>query len=186
MTSYTAMASSDSINPISLEPESDYGLASIGFHSYNSMANVEENNRKFYYFKNADGNDREIISISTGSYEINNIASFLSEYIDKPRDINKKSVDEDDKEFSLIANLNTLQCEIYSKTHAIDFGHEDFQKQANLGNILYNSDKPMILDECREIKEKVQKTLQLLKERGATALNSVHITGKSGEDVSLF
>ncbi|KAG5870446.1 hypothetical protein JTB14_003335 [Gonioctena quinquepunctata] len=85
LTSYTATAPSDFINPITLDPEADYGLASIGFHSYNSLTNVEEDNGKFYYFKNADENDREIISITTGSNEINNIALFLSKYIETSR-----------------------------------------------------------------------------------------------------
>jgi hypothetical protein len=34
--------STDFINPIELDSEFDYGLALIGFHSFNSIANIEE------------------------------------------------------------------------------------------------------------------------------------------------
>ncbi|KAG5870677.1 hypothetical protein JTB14_023893 [Gonioctena quinquepunctata] len=99
---------------------------------------------------NADENYREIICNRTGSYDINDIASFLSKYIDEPRDIKKKSVEEDDIEFSLEANLNTLQCEIYSRTHAIDFRPEDcigrllgFSPRFLKPEIIHKSDLPV-------------------------------------------
>lgn len=107
----TSTLSIDFDNPIFLDPNAEYGLALLGFYSYNSIPNIsaENGDNKFYYQTGSFGSPK-VISIPTGSYEIKNIEAFI-----------QKSLGDDAGSISIKANKNTLQCEIYSDSCVIDF-----------------------------------------------------------------
>ena len=70
LTGRSSTLSIDFVNPIELDAHSYYGLALIGFYSYNSIPNIEAANNKFYY---VDNHQTKKIIIPVGSYEIDNI-----------------------------------------------------------------------------------------------------------------
>lgn len=96
--------------PIDLSKSSEWEL---GFHdllTYNSIPNIEKNVNNTIYFSNGI-----VVSLPTGSYEIENINS----YIKKDLERQKAEID-----FKLIANNNTLKSEIFCDK-AIDFSKEN-------------------------------------------------------------
>lgn len=60
---------------INLDPESEYSIGLISFETFNTIANVEPSNNKFYYI-DSDGKD-SVIEIPVGSYEISDINKFI-------------------------------------------------------------------------------------------------------------
>lgn len=137
----------DFYNPIELDPLYDYSLALIGFHTYNSIPNVEEGvNNKFYYWEFGDKTKEKVINIPTGSYEISDIESYLQKKL-IPSGVTQ--IEEHSDYFSLKPNNNTLKCEIKSK-HEINFTPKDslatllgYSTQVLEPNILYQSDLPV-------------------------------------------
>lgn len=98
--------------PIELDPNRQYSLGLIGFHTYNSIPNIEEGvNNKFIY-----GDNQEIL-IPTGSYEISDIESYLQRQLLKTLKLSHTNAD---NVLSLKPNNNTLKSEIHSK-YEIDF-----------------------------------------------------------------
>lgn len=133
-----AILSIDFYNPIELDPQYDYALALIGFHTYNSIPNIEEGvNNKLYYWELGDRTKEKVISIPTGSYEISDIEAYIQSQITKK------------DHFSLKPNNNTLKCEIKSK-HGINFTPKDslatllgYSNRELKPNILHQSDLPV-------------------------------------------
>lgn len=131
----TSTLSVDLYNSIVLDPQYEYSLALIGFHTYNSIPNIEEGvNNKFYY---RDGGEEKVVHIPTGSYEISDIEFYLQQHTGG------------EKYFSLKPNNNTLKCEIKSK-YEIDFTRKDslaellgYSAQVLKPDILHQSDLPV-------------------------------------------
>lgn len=142
-------------NPIELDPDSNYGLAFIGFHSYNSIPNIEEGENKFYFTDTSINNSQQqIVTIPTGSYEICDIEAFLREQI-IPKNI---KYDLYDKYLSIKPNNNTLQCEIYSEKYKIDFTPIDsigrilgYSRRTLYENKINKSDIPVEIVKVRTI-----------------------------------
>lgn len=135
----------DFYNPIELDSRYDYALALIGFHTYNSIPNIEEGkNNKFYYW-DLNNIEQKEVGIPTGSYEISDIESYLRKQI-IPKDGKEIEYDE---YFSLKPNNNTIKCEIKSK-YRINFKPADslgsllgFSANELEPNILHQSDLPV-------------------------------------------
>lgn len=118
--STSPVLSIDFVNPILLDSSAEYGLALIGFHSYNSIPNIEEGENKFYYIDPIN-QIKKVITIPTGSYEISDIENYIRQII-----ITEKVKKEQyDQFFSLKPNNNTLKCEIRSEKYQVDFTPSD-------------------------------------------------------------
>ncbi|KAJ8969746.1 hypothetical protein NQ317_009580 [Molorchus minor] len=129
----SSILSVDFNNPIELDPKYNYSLALIGFHTYNSIPNIESGvNNKFYYW--------ELV----GSYEISDIEAYLQKRV-----VPSGAKQQSDSYFSLKPNNNTLKCEIKSK-HEINFTPKDslaallgYSAQVLKPDTLYQSDLPV-------------------------------------------
>lgn len=107
----------------------DWELGLVDLTTYNSIPNIETNyNDKFYY-----GEDKMII-IPEGSYELEDIETFIKSKLDK------------EITFSLKANNNTLKAELYCSEKI------NFEKQHSLAKVLgfkpqiYNANTQHISD----------------------------------------
>lgn len=92
--------------PLDLSSSSEWEM---GFHdllTYNSIPNIEENVNNKIYFSNGT-----ILSLPTGSYEIDNINEFVKKQIERQN----LGID-----FKIVANNNTLKSEIFC-SEGIDF-----------------------------------------------------------------
>lgn len=145
LTSTSHILNIDFVNPIQLDPEVQYGLALIGFHSYNSIPNIDSNCNTFNYRNIA--NRIGYIEIPEGAYEISDIEKYL-----RKRIIQDSIEDElaEGKILSIKPNHNTLKCEIYSETLAIDFSTPSsvgkllgFSAKLLETGTLYESDLPV-------------------------------------------
>lgn len=106
--------------PIHLESDFEYGLALLGFHTYNSVPNIdaERGDNKFYYFvTDGDRKQQKSLEIPTGSYEIET----LEEYIVNALRKEESDADREKNPISIKANNSTLKCEIYSDKYMVDF-----------------------------------------------------------------
>lgn len=138
--------------PIELDPNYQYGIALIGFHTYNSIPNIDENNNKFCYYETKAGFDdflnenKKVIEIPSGAYEISDIEEFL-----KKKLLPEEKYRSDSEElFFLRPNRNTLKSEIYHKDFAIDFSKDNsigkllgFSKIILPPNQIHESDIPV-------------------------------------------
>lgn len=98
--------------PIDLDPGYSYSLSLIGFHTFNSIPNIEAHSNNKFYFKNPEDLPYNTILIPTGSYEVRDIAKYLQRALNNPDG------------FTLKPNNNTLKCEIES-VYDIDFRPSD-------------------------------------------------------------
>ena len=105
------MLSASYYPPIELKPEFEYYLGLISFGVYNSIPNIDESNNLLHY-------DNKVLEIPIGSYELEDLDSFL-----------KQQLGGDDK-ISLVGNNNTLRCELKSKFRI------DFSKPRSVGKLL--------------------------------------------------
>lgn len=142
-----SIISTDFAYPIELDSKNnaEYGLALIGFHSYNSIPNIEEGENKFIYYENVKNSGstssthqtiipkKKTVTIPTGSYEIEDIENYLRTQI-IPQNVKNELYDE---YLSIKPNNNTLQCEIYSDKYTIDFS----SKNGTIANLLGFSNK---------------------------------------------
>ncbi len=114
--------------PIELKSNTDYAVALIGFHTFNSIPNVEENvNNEFLFGKDTIDH---AFSVPTGSYEIADLEAVIQNHLleEEFNEINGVSIEE---LFSLKPNNNTLRTEIRS-----DYFDIDFTKDNSLGRLL--------------------------------------------------
>lgn len=135
LTGRSSILSVDFYPYIPLNPEYQYALALVGFHTYNSIPNIEEGkNNKFYY---CDPTIKPLkyksFSIPTGSYEITSIEEFIQRKLSSPtvKDSEKAKI------FSLKPNNNTLKCELRSR-YQVTFEPDD-----SLGELLGYSKKSL-------------------------------------------
>lgn len=117
--------------PIELSLDKNYVLGLVEFLTFNSIPNIDKHNNKFYVGK-------EVITIPTGSYEIEDIEKCLQ------RELNGKNIT-----LSLKPNNNTLCSEIKC-SEEIDFTAQDsiasllgFNHRKLAANINHKSDKPV-------------------------------------------
>lgn len=111
---------------IELNSKYNYVLGLVGFYGCNSIRNIFEGNNRFYF------QDR-IITIPSGSYEIQEIADYLQKRAHPDKVV-------------LQPNNNTLKCEL-SATGVVDFTQADsigrmlgFSSRILPENILHESD----------------------------------------------
>lgn len=91
--------------PIELNPKYEYECGLIDFQSFHSIPNIDDSANKVYI-------GDKIIVIPTGTYEIEALCAFIKKNLPST------------EEFSLLANKNTLHCEI-SSSLKIDFTQEN-------------------------------------------------------------
>lgn len=114
--------------PIELKDDK-YVCGLIDFQTYNSIPNIDEDNNLFII-------DDRTYNIPTGSYEIDDIQTYLHKVLKIPKA---------DKESLIIrANNNTLKCEIFSKKE-IDFEYPG--EQTTIGRLLGFSKKKLVKDQ---------------------------------------
>lgn len=118
LTGHSSVLSSNFYPPIELKSNCRYGLALLGFYTYNSIFNVDESNNMFAYMEK-DGETPTQIRITPGAYEINEIAKVMQRNLKKSCNIEGEDAG-CDLLFSLVANNNTLKCELKS-SYSIDF-----------------------------------------------------------------
>lgn len=107
---------------VELNPEEEYGLALIGFYTFNSVLNVDETNNRFVY-KHVLTAELYTIEIAPGNYEIDTLGYYIQQrVIGQEVTNNKKEREASDVNdiFCLKANNSTLRCEIKC-LHDIDF-----------------------------------------------------------------
>lgn len=92
--------------PIELSPHKNYALGLVELLTFNSIPNVDVGHNKIYA-------GEEVVTIPTGSYEIEDIESYVQGVL------TNKGISIDIK-----PNNNTLRSEIRC-THPVDFTHED-------------------------------------------------------------
>lgn len=110
LTGRSSVLSATFFPPIELSEGRNYYLGLIDFEAYNSVPNVDETNNSFYF-------GSEVVTIPTGSYEIEDIDSYLKSKLGN-------------KEISIKANNNTLQCVLTASKEV------DFSKPNTLGPLL--------------------------------------------------
>lgn len=153
--SQTSLLSFDFANPIELESEFKYGLALIGFYSYNTIPNVEDETY-FYFTKNNNNKQQKRILIPTGTYEINDIEEYLAKHLTSNRASHSSNSEEN---FFLRPNNNTLKCEIFHRNYSIDFTKNNslgpllgFSKKILAPGIIHESDLPVRIIKVRTIR----------------------------------
>lgn len=107
--------------PVDLSEGREYGLGLVGFYTFNSILNVDEENNQFAYI--TAKHKHNIIVIPPGNYEIDSLGKYVQKQIVLAGDAIDGS--EDDKQlwkstFTLKANNSTLKCELRC-AHTIDF-----------------------------------------------------------------
>lgn len=148
--------STDFTNPIQLDPNVEYGVALIGFHSYNSIPNIDVGANKFYCYDKIIAKEIEI-ELPTGSYEIQDIEKYIRHQVITGYKFLKTG--NYDKYFSLRPNHNTLKCEIWSECFDINMKPRDsiatllgFSEKRELkAGQLYESDLPVSIIKVRTI-----------------------------------
>ncbi len=154
--SRTPTLSIDFPNPIQLNPNYQYGLALIGFHSYNTIPNIDKNT-DFYYF-DTKNNKKSYIPIPAGSYEISDIQNYLRKKLAQKSNQILKSEVEEEEIFYLKPNNNTLKCEIFHRDFDIQFETESplakllgFSKHSYAAGEVHESDLPVNIVKVRTI-----------------------------------
>lgn len=119
--------------PIELNPTKDYVLGLVELLTFNSIPNIDVGNNKFYV-------DDQVITIPTGSYEIEDIANYLRDVLDRAN-----------ISIEIKPNNNTLHSYIKC-SRKIDFQPSDsigrllgFTPRVLEGNVLHESDSPVTI-----------------------------------------
>jgi len=114
LSGHSSVLSADFYPPIELGKTNKYGLALIGFYTYNSIFNVTEKNNSFGYVKNdEDPKNIHFLIIPPGAYEISEMGKAMLTVL------KEDSKDKREGLFSLEANNNTLKCEMMSKFNIV-------------------------------------------------------------------
>lgn len=134
----TSRLSVDINPPIDLDPRYNYSLALISLSTWNSIPNIEPGRNKFYY--TGTGKKEQVLEIPTGSYEIDDIETYLQKQLSKDKEIFA---------ISLKPNNNTLKCEVKC-IYEINFKPKDsigkllgFSPKSLQANSLHESDLPV-------------------------------------------
>ena len=132
--------------PIELSRNKSYVFGLVELLSFNSIPNIDEGNNRFYV-------DKEIVILPTGSYEIEDIESYLHELL-LPKGIL----------ISIKPNNNTLRSEIKC-THQVDFRRQDsigkllgFTQRVLEPNITHSSDLPVSILKINALRVKCNVT----------------------------
>lgn len=112
----SSILSIDFAVPIELNTNFNYGLALIGFYTYNTIPNVEKYNKLYF---TEDGKDK-VLTFPIGTYEISDMEEFIRGKLGL-RTENKET----SPSFFLRPNNNTLKCEIFHEKYNIDFRPKD-------------------------------------------------------------
>ena len=107
LTGHSSVLTADFHPPIELDSKRSYGLGLHGFYTYNSIFNIHEGNNVIIY----NAVEPITIKIPPGAYEIEEINKAIQKILLLYITENNENVDQ---LFSLQANNNTLQCEIFS------------------------------------------------------------------------
>ena len=117
--------------PIELSRNKSYVLGLVELLFFNSIANIDEGNKRFYV-------DKEIIILPTGSYEIQDVKSYLRELLSPTCIL-----------ISIRPNNNTLRSEIKCN-HEVDFRVQDsigkllgFAQRILEPNVTHSSELPV-------------------------------------------
>lgn len=117
--------------PIELPQNENFEIGLVNFHTFNSIPNIDEHCNKIYI-------DDFIITISIGSYELNDI----NEYI-------KKQLEGKNVTFDMTANNNTQKC-LLKCSKLVNFEPEDsiynllgFEREILEPNIQHESKLPV-------------------------------------------
>lgn len=104
--------------PIVLDPNKQYGLALLGFYSYNNIPNIEKGTK--FYYTDINNATEHSFEIPVGSYDISDLEYYIQEQLpqSKEKDPNVRSL-------SLVANDTTQRCELYSDLYNISFEKKD-------------------------------------------------------------
>lgn len=139
--------------PIELDKHSRYGLGVLGFYSYNSIFNINEENN-FFGVKFPKEKKHKYFRIKPGAYEIEEIGEAITKILNDEQVITSQDTDA----FNLLPNNSTLKCEIKSKFE-IDFTNKHsigqvlgFEKKILLANILHESTLPLDIIKVRMIR----------------------------------
>lgn len=103
---------------IDLDDQNSYSCCLLDFYTFNSIPNVHERNNKIYYSKDK-GNTLEYIEVPVGSYEIEELVSFLNVQF-KKRSISTE----------ISTDKNTMKCWIKTEVYI------DFVEKGSLRDIL--------------------------------------------------
>lgn len=129
---------------ITLPSDCEYGIALIGFSTFNSIPNIENGCNAFYISKS--GGRRKKLTLSEGVYEVTDIEKYLQESI-----IGNSEIDPErrDDVLSIKPNNNTLKCMIKS-AFDIDFRPKDsigyllgFSQKLLKAGVVHESDNPV-------------------------------------------
>lgn len=115
-----SVLSADFYPPIELNPSHQYGLALLGFYTYNSIFNVTESNNCFAVMTN--NFSRQIkLTVPPGAYEISDLEKVMVEALEVLETTNiLPKPESEEKSLSVTANNNTLKCVIKCK-YPLDF-----------------------------------------------------------------
>ncbi|CAH2020530.1 unnamed protein product [Acanthoscelides obtectus] len=113
LTGYTSKLSAIFYPPIELEISAEYGLRLIGFYSYNTIYNIDDQHNKISLTH--EGDESNVVTLPEGVYEIEDINKYIQHEIISMNDTYKQRYENNVVEmFSLKANTNTLKCELHS------------------------------------------------------------------------
>lgn len=135
--------------PIQLSPNLQHHLGLVGIYTCNSVRNIYPGNNKFYYDKNKE------ITIPSGSYEIDEINTYLKSQINKISGSGAAADNKRKSNFELRPNLNTLKCEIDTIYRV------DFTKPGNIGSMLGFT--PQILEPSADKIHTSDKDVEIIK-----------------------
>lgn len=110
--------------PIRLSSKYQHSLGLVSLNTCNTVRNIYAGQNKFYL------SDNDVITIPSGTYEIDELNSYIQAEIDRNKRGRKKQTLDADSIFKLKPNNNTVRSEIQS-IYAVDFTKPD-----NIGSML--------------------------------------------------
>ena len=115
--------------PLQLDPKGKHEIALLNLDMYHSVPNIDESNNKFIYYCD---DEKFIIEIPTGSYEIKEIDNFIQKILIK---------NSHDDFFDIKANITTLKCILNIKNGCIKI---NFNEENSLKSLLGFSDDTVL------------------------------------------
>jgi len=140
LSSCTSILEANFFPAIELDKKSSYGLGLLGFYSYNSIFNVDEQNNYFAYNLPGSKNIKRL-EIKPGAYEIEEIEKQIIYELKSKKDENFEITEKDREMFTLRANHKTLKCEIKSKFDIITFGKKSLSSILGFGETVLKANR---------------------------------------------